>query len=182
MFKHTANILTILRLLLLPVIIGLFFVTEPWAAWACLGLYVIGAITDFLDGWVARKFDQVSELGKLMDPIADKIFVAALLMMLVAVDRIDGYWVVAVIIILMREFIVAGLREFLGPKNIKLPVTNLAKWKTTIQMIATGILIVAPYIPFGFEAGLGGLSIAAALTAITGWIYVSAGLKHITAT
>ena len=180
MFKHTANILTIMRLLMLPVIIGLFYVTDAWAAWTCLALYVIGAITDFLDGWVARKFDQVSELGKLMDPIADKIFVAALLLMLVANGRIDGFWVIAVIIILMREFVVAGLRAFLWPKKMKLPVTNLAKWKTTVQMIATGILIVAPYIPYGFEVGLGGLAIAAGLTAITGWIYVTAGLKHIT--
>jgi cardiolipin synthase len=175
---NLANTLTIGRLLLLPFIIWLFFLPGANAAWWCFALYVIGAITDFLDGWVARKFNQVSEFGKFLDPISDKIFVAVILLMLVAIGRVTDYWVIAIMVIFTREFLVSGLREFLGPKNVKLPVTNLAKWKTTVQMIATGALIIAPYIPFGFEIGLYGLAIAALLTVMTGWGYLAAAKEH----
>ncbi len=177
--NNLANILTLTRLALLPVIILLFYMPGAWAAWACLGLYIIGAATDFLDGWVARKFDQITEFGKFMDPISDKIFVATMLIMLVAVDRISGIFVVAVIIILAREFLVAGLREYLGPKNIKLPVTNLAKWKTAIQMIVIGCLIVGPYDIYIEAAGQIGLGVAAFFTVITGWNYLQSGMAHI---
>ena len=174
-----ANILTITRLVLLPFIIALFFIPAEWAAWACLALYVTGALTDYLDGWVARKFDQVSEFGKLIDPISDKIFVVTVMLMLIAVGRIADIWVVAVVIILMREFLVAGLREFLGPKNIKLPVIQLAKWKTAAQMAAIAILIVSPYIFAGEILGLGLLVIAAGLTAVTGWEYLKTAWPHV---
>ena len=188
--KNLANILTIARLVLLPVIILLFFIPAAWAAWACLALYTAGAVTDWLDGWVARRFNQISDFGRFLDPIADKIFVVAILIMLVAVDRIDGIWVLAVIVILVREFLVAGLREFLGPKGITVHVTGLAKWKTAIQMIATGILIVGPFVggpallpgpelTWLHFTGLLGLSVAAALTAITGWNYLKTGWAHI---
>ena len=102
-------------------------------------LYIIGAATDWLDGWVARRYNQISEFGKFMDPISDKIFVVTVLMMLVATHRIEHFLVLAVIIILIREFLVSGIREFLGPKGISLPVTPLAKWKTAAQMTATGL-------------------------------------------
>jgi CDP-diacylglycerol--glycerol-3-phosphate 3-phosphatidyltransferase len=176
--ENLANILTIFRLILLPFIIVLFYIPAEWAAWTCLTLYIIGAVTDFLDGWVARKFSQVSDFGTFMDPISDKIFVVVLLLMLVAVGRIEHFWVQSVVIIIVREFLVAGLREFLGPKNIKLPVTPLAKWKTAIQMISIGILIIGPYVLFGEIIGLIGLTIAAAMTAYTGWNYLKIGLAH----
>jgi len=177
--KNLANILTISRLVLLPFIIALFFIPEAWAAWSCLGLYIIGALTDFLDGWVARKFDQISAFGKFMDPIADKIFVVTVLFMLVAADRITGIWVLAVVIILAREFLVSGIREYLGPKNIQLPVTPLAKWKTAVQMLATGLLIMAPYSALATLTGRISLSVAVVLTVITGWNYLKSSLEHI---
>ncbi len=175
-----ANKLTLARLALLPVIILLFFIPTGWAAWTCLTLYVIGAVTDWLDGWVARRYNQYSEFGRFLDPIADKIFVVVVLLMLIAVDRVEGIWVLAVVIILIREFLVAGLREFLGPKGIIVPVTPLAKWKTALQMVATGILIVGPYIHDGITMlGLLGLTGAAVLTVMTGWNYFKTGIQHI---
>ena len=130
--NNIANILTMARILLLPVIILLLFVHADWASWTVLILYVIGALTDWLDGWVARRYNQISALGTLLDPISDKIFVVTILLMLIATDRIEDLMVLPVIIILVREFVVAGLREFLGPKGVKLPVIVLSKWKTTI--------------------------------------------------
>lgn len=176
--KNLANILTLTRLILLPPMIVLFFIPFSWAAWACLVLYIIGAATDFLDGWVARKFNQVSEFGALMDPITDKIFVVTILLMLVAVERIDHIWVLGVVIIIVREFTVSGLREYLGGKDIKLPVTKLAKWKTALQMIATGILIVGPFFWGGQMLGQILLTAASILTLVTGWNYLKTALDH----
>lgn len=175
---NLANILTIARLILLPVIVALFYVDESWAAWVCLALYVIAAITDFLDGWVARKFNQITLFGTFMDPIADKVFVAVILMMLIASGRLDGLWIIAALVIMTREFLVSGMREFLGPKNIKLPVSNLAKWKTALQMLALGILIIGPFAPFALIAGNIALSGAALLTIVTGWSYLKTGFAH----
>lgn len=172
------NILTLLRLALLPVIIWLLFQPENWAAYSALGLYVFGAITDWLDGWIARKYNQITEFGTFMDPISDKIFVSAIMLMLVATGRIEGLWVVLVILIFVREFTISGLREFLGPKNIKVPVSQLAKWKTAIQMIATGILIVGPYVPYGTLSGLSALSLATLLTLWTALSYLKTGFEH----
>ncbi len=176
--KNLANILTLTRLVLLPPMIVLFFIPFPWAAWTCLALYIIGAATDWLDGWVARKFNQISEFGTLMDPITDKIFVVTILLMLVAVGRIENLWVLSVAIIIVREFAVSGLREYLGPKNIKLPVTRLAKWKTALQMIATGILIVGPFFWGGQMIGQLALTGASVITLITGWGYLKTALDH----
>ncbi|GJL84331.1 MAG: CDP-diacylglycerol--glycerol-3-phosphate 3-phosphatidyltransferase [Micavibrio sp.] len=176
--NNLANILTLTRLALLPPMIVLFFIPFSWAAWVCLILYIIGAATDWLDGWVARKFNQVTEFGTLMDPITDKIFVVTILLMLVAVGRIENLWVLSVVIIIVREFMVSGLREYLGNKDIKLPVTNLAKWKTTLQMIATGILIVGPYFWGGQMLGQLVLTGASILTLITGWNYLKTALDH----
>jgi CDP-diacylglycerol--glycerol-3-phosphate 3-phosphatidyltransferase len=178
--SNIANMLTVGRLFLLPPMIVLFYVPTLWAAWACLALYTVGAVTDWLDGWIARRYNAQSEFGRFLDPIADKIFVVTVLLMLVAVDRVTGIWVIAVIIILMREFLVAGVREFLGPKGISVPVTGLAKWKTTVQMVCTGFLIMAPLGWWWVDmCGMLGLAAAAALTVMTGWGYLKAGLQHI---
>lgn len=175
---NLANILTLGRLVLLPFMIVLFFIPLEWAAWLCLAIYIVGAVTDFFDGWVARKYDQVSDFGKFLDPISDKVFVATVMLMLVAVDRINGFMVVAVVIILAREFMVSGLREFLGPKEIKLPVTMIAKWKTTIQMVSLGVLILAPFHLSAALIGNIGLAAAAAITAYTGYQYLRASWEH----
>lgn len=174
------NILTMARIALLPFILAGFFLEEhfgPTASWFCFALYVIAAITDFLDGWLARKLNQISPFGTFLDPISDKIFVASLLIMLVGFDRLEGLWLVPVILILLREFLVSGLREFLGPHNIKLPVTKLAKWKTTAQMLSLGLLILGPALSFALPLGQWSLLIAAILTLITGWGYLKASLE-----
>lgn len=172
------NILTLARLALLLPMVCLFFMPYASVAWVCFTLYVIGAVTDGLDGWIARKYNQTSAFGAFLDPISDKIYVVTIMLMLVATQRISGVFVVLPILILTREFLVSGLREYLGPKNVKVPVTPLAKWKTAAQMIAVGVLIVAPFVAYAGVIGLLLLTIATALTLWTGWQYLQAGFVH----
>ena len=172
------NILTMGRIAVLPFMFACFLLENTYGAgvvWLCFGLYVLAALTDFFDGWVARKFNQVSAFGTFLDPISDKIFVSCLLVLLVGFGRLDGIWMIPALLILFREFLVSGLREYLGPHNIKLPVTNLAKWKTTLQMVSLGFLILAPVLPYVLEIGRWSLLAAAILTLITGWGYMKAG-------
>ena len=179
---NLANILTFARLLLLPVMIALFYLEASWgavAAWLCFVVFVLSAVTDFFDGYVARKYNQITPFGTFLDPISDKIFVATLLVLLVAFGRVTGFWILLVLLIFAREFLVSGLREYLGPKNIQMPVSVLAKWKTTAQMVATGFLILGPHAPFALELGLGLLFAATLLTLVTGVQYLRVGLKHI---
>ena len=176
------NILTMMRMLLLPLVICCFYLEAdigPVATWACFGVYVIASITDFFDGWVARKLNQISAFGTFLDPISDKIFVATLLILLVAFGRLEGLWILPVILIFFREFLISGLREFLGPHDVKMPVTNLAKWKTTVQMLSLGFLILGPAVPYTLAVGQWSLLLAAILTLITGWGYMKAGMKVI---
>ncbi len=179
--NNIANVLTVARLLLLPVIIALFFAESSWggfAAWLCLFIYAIASATDFFDGYIARKLNQISDFGTFLDPISDKIFVSSLMILLIAFGRIEGSWIILVILIFAREFMVSGLREFLGPKNIKLPVSRLAKYKTATQMLSIGFLIIGGYAPYALELGLILFALATVLTLITGFIYVIAGFKH----
>lgn len=180
--RDLPNILTLSRMAMLPVIIGLFFIPDAWAAWTALGIYTVACVTDFLDGYLARTMNTESTIGKFLDPVSDKIFVGALLLALAAFDRLGGVWVIPAIIILMREFLVSGLREFLGPDK-RMPSSKLAKWKTTVQMVTMGFLVVGNHgdavLPHTLEIGQWGLAAAAALTVITGWSYVKAGAKHI---
>lgn len=196
MLKQLPNILTVSRIALLPVLIGLFFIEGGTAAWTALWIYIFCAVTDFFDGYLARKFGTTSNFGTFLDPISDKIMVASLLIALATFDRLDGYWMIPAIIILMREFLIAGLREYLGPQNIKVPVSKLAKWKTGFQMTALGFLVIGDYgdgamqTVFGWTIGGGDvvgalltgqilLAIAAIITVITGWGYLKVGAKHI---
>lgn len=181
---NTPNLLTLSRILMLPVLVGLFFVPGATAAWVALALYILAAGTDFLDGHLARSMNSTSALGKFLDPISDKIFVATLLVALVEFDRLPGVWIVPAIIILSREFMVAGLREYLGPHNIQIPVSKLAKWKTGVQMTALGFLVIGDYgdalVPHTLLIGQWGLTVAALLTVYTGWSYLKTGILHIT--
>jgi cardiolipin synthase (CMP-forming) len=183
MLQHLPNILTISRIVLLPVLIALFFVDGACAAWVALWLYIFCAATDFFDGWVARKYNITSGIGTFLDPISDKIMVAALLLALAAFDRLEGVWMIPAIIILSREFLIAGLREYLGPQNIKVPVSRLAKWKTGLQMTALGFLVIGDYgntiVPHTLLVGQILLALAAIITLMTGWNYLKVGLKHI---
>ncbi len=182
MITSLPNALTIFRIACIPVLVGLFFVDRPWAPWTAGAIFVIAAITDFFDGYLARKMEVVSLLGKLLDPIADKLLVAATLLTLIAFDRITGLTFLAALAILLREILISGLREFLAGMNAPgLPVSNLAKWKTGIQMTALGMLIVGDAAPAWWQVdplGMVLLWTAAILTMITGWTYLQAGLNQ----
>lgn len=183
MLRHLPNILTISRIVLLPVLIGLFFVPGGAAAWTALWVYIFCAVTDFFDGWLARRYGSTSGFGTFLDPISDKILVASLLLALATFDRLDGVWMIPAIITLAREFLIAGLREYLGPQNVKVPVSKLAKWKTGFQMTALGFLVIGDYgdtvLPHTLLIGQILLSLSAILTLITGWNYLKAGFRHI---
>ncbi|WP_338048561.1 CDP-diacylglycerol--glycerol-3-phosphate 3-phosphatidyltransferase [Phaeovibrio sulfidiphilus] len=176
------NILTLSRIFVIPVVILLFYLDTNWARWINGGLFVAAAITDFFDGWLARRYNLVSPLGRFLDPIADKLLVAAVLMMLVAFNHIGAWVWPAAIVILMREILVSGLREFLAEIQVRMPVTKLAKWKTTVQLAALSVLIIGPipFLPFLPVKGIGEilLWIAAIMTMITGWDYMKTGLAH----
>jgi cardiolipin synthase len=166
-----ANTLTLSRIAATPLLVVLMLAHFPQAMWVALTLYIVIALSDWLDGWVARRYNQRSDFGRVMDPIADKILVAAMFIALAANGVINGWWLALPIIIMVREFLVAGLREFLGSKNVKIHVSKLAKWKTTTQMIALGFLIPAhEYIDAGI-AGLLLLALATVLTVVTGLDY-----------
>lgn len=178
------NILTMSRIVIIPLVVGLMYMDPPLGNWLAFSAYVVASVTDFFDGYLARALKQQSALGRFLDPIADKLLVATLLLVMVAIDRIAGITTLAAIIILCREILVSGLREFLAQVQVHVPVTKLAKWKTTIQILAIGFLIVGGAGPdFGplstLEIGIYGLWAAAALTLITGFDYFWAGLKHI---
>lgn len=178
------NLLTLSRIVALPLLIALLW----WPQWqagylAAFILYVLMAVTDWFDGYLARKQQIVSKLGTFLDPIADKAMVTAVLLMLVAKGIIAEAHVIAAILILLREIIVSGLREFLGglPHSVALPVSKLAKWKTTFQLVALGALILVPVLPglaWVAVLGLATLWLAAVLTLITGWDYLRIGLEH----
>lgn len=181
MLTSLPNLLTLSRIAVIPVVVGLFFVPDAWAAWTACALFAAAAITDYVDGWLARAWEQESVIGKFLDPIADKLLVAATLFMVVAFDRLTGLAILPAVVILLREVLVSGLREYLAGLNVGVPVTNLAKWKTAIQMVAIGWLIVGADGPEGWpvtEIGEVGLWAAAALTLLTGWDYLRAGLRH----
>lgn len=176
-----ANMLTLSRIAVLPVLIALLYLPQQWAAWAACAVFAAAGITDWLDGYLARVRSEQSDFGRFLDPIADKLLVAATLMMLVAMGRVDGWSVISALIILCREILVSGLREFLAGLSVGLPVSRLAKWKTGIQMVALAILIVGKDGPAWLPVkliGEIGLGLAAALTLITGYDYLRAGLTH----
>jgi cardiolipin synthase len=182
------NLLTYGRILAVPLIVLCFFMegrlnSSDFARWLALGIFTVASLTDFLDGYLARKWQQMSNIGKMLDPIADKLLVSVILLLLAAEGSIAGWALWAGVIILCREILVSGLREYLAALQVSVPVTMLAKWKTTIQMIAIGLLLAGPagdkILPYTSEAGIVMLWIAAIITLITGWDYFRAGLRHI---
>ena len=176
------NLLSISRILMVPVVVGLFFLDSPLGNWLAAFIFIVACITDYLDGYFARTLKQTSNLGIFLDPMADKLLVAATILMLVGMNRIEGIHLIAAVIILCRELLVSGLREYLADVRVTVPVSQLAKWKTSIQMTALSILIIGniPALPLPLhEIGLGGLWIAAVLTLITGFDYLRASFRHI---
>jgi cardiolipin synthase len=190
------NILTLSRIVTVP-LLALFLWWPDWAFGYAVAfvIYCLMGVTDYFDGYLARARGAVSKLGVFLDPIADKIMVAAVILVLTAQGVLRGPYVgdahvIAGLIILVREIAVSGLREFLGPLRVSVPVSRLAKWKTTFQMISLGALILGKATPWWIvDLGLGPVNLphtvglttlwaAAILTLITGWDYLRVGLKH----
>ena len=177
------NVLTYMRILAVPAVVAcLMHIQTDLGRWLALTIYVLACITDWLDGYLARVWQQQSTLGRMLDPIADKLLVGATLLVLTSDKTIGGLALWAAAIILFREILVSGLREFLAELNVKIHVSMLAKWKTTLQMIALGVLIAGPagdkVIPHTSQIGLVLLWIAALLTLLTGYDYLKAAVRH----
>ena len=187
------NILTYARIAAIPVVIGCVFAQSIldfplWLRWVALAVFIAAGVTDYLDGYYARMWDQQSAFGRMLDPIADKLLVASCLLMLAADNSIHGWTLWAAIVILCREILVSGLREYLAALRVSVPVTKLAKWKTTIQLVAIGFLIageagdqVAPASlgPVVTLTGIVLLWMSAIFTIYTGWDYFRAGIHHL---
>jgi CDP-diacylglycerol--glycerol-3-phosphate 3-phosphatidyltransferase len=182
------NLLTLSRIFAVPILVFLLWRPTPIDYAITFALYCIVGITDYFDGYLARAQGQISKLGQFLDPIADKIMIAAVIIMLMASRRANGdppiiedLHIIPALIILLREMIVSGLREFLADLRVSMPVSHLAKWKTTLQLIALGALILGGALPaetWIHLVGLASLWAAAALTLVTGYDYLRIGLKH----
>lgn len=177
------NVLTYARILAVPLLVAcLYFLQGDAARWSAFALFVAAALTDWLDGYLARAWAQQSTLGRMLDPIADKLIVGATLLMLVHDNTISGINVWAAVIILCREILVSGLREFLAELNVKIHVSQLAKYKTALQMVALAVLLAGPaadkLLPGTTTLGLIIFWVAALLTLWTGYDYLKAGVRH----
>src|SRR5580698_4374422 len=183
------NILTYGRIVAVPIVVGCMFYQNIlggplWLRWVALAVFIVAGISDFLDGYFARMWGQQSSLGRMLDPIADKLLVASCLLMLAAESTIHGWALCAAVIILCREILVSGLREYLAELRVSVPVTALAKWKTTLQLVAVGFLICGEagddIVPVVTQTGIALLWLFVLLTPYTGWDYLQAGLHHLT--
>ncbi|MBN9071224.1 MAG: CDP-diacylglycerol--glycerol-3-phosphate 3-phosphatidyltransferase [Rhizobiales bacterium] len=186
------NMLTYGRIVAVPLVVLCFYLegrlqSSDFARWSAVIIFIVASITDYFDGYFARAWKQTSNIGRMLDPIADKLLVATCLLLLAA-DRdraggIAGWSLWAAIIILCREILVSGLREYLAELKVSVPVTRLAKWKTTIQMVAIGFLLLGPtgdkIVPYWSSIGITLLWISAIVTLYTGYDYFRAGVKHI---
>lgn len=177
------NILTYGRIAAVPAMVACFFLEGDFGRWLAVVIFIAAAITDFLDGYLARLWQLQTSLGRMLDPIADKLIVAAALLMLAAYGTIVGYALWAALIILSREILVSGLREFLAEVRVSVPVSALAKWKTGVQLTAIGFLLAGPagdkIFAYTTLIGLTGLWIAAILTLYTGFDYFRASISHL---
>lgn len=177
------NMLTYGRIAAVPLVAGLLMWGGNAARWWALAIFILAAISDFFDGYLARKWQLQSSLGRMLDPIADKVLVAVVLLVLCGDQILLGGHVWAAIIILAREVLVSGLREYLMELRVSVPVTQIAKWKTTVQLVAVGFLIAGPagdaVVEGVTKVGIVGLWIAAGLTLYTGVDYFRAGIRHV---
>jgi cardiolipin synthase (CMP-forming) len=181
------NVLTYVRIAAVPVVVALLYwqsILEGglWLRWVALAVFIAAGVTDILDGYFARMWGQQSSLGRMLDPIADKLLVASCLLMLAADVTIRGWSLLAAVIILCREILVSGLREYLAELRVSVPVTKLAKWKTVLQMVAVGFLVAGEagdrIVPVVTQIGITLLWLSAILTLYTGWDYMRAGLRY----
>jgi len=183
MLKMVPNWMTILRIMVAPVIAVLIWLDDVKTGYMpALTLFVLASISDFIDGWMARRLGVVSKLGAMLDPIADKVLIGTCLVSLAHVTE-DGWWfILPAIIIMTREFLISGLREFMAGRSVNMPVSVLAKWKTTLQLVAIGFLVGAPVfpsLPMANPIGLALLWAAAFVTAQTGFAYYQGVLEHV---
>lgn len=187
MLTDLPNVLTLSRIAAIPVLVALVAVHRPMADLIACLLFIVAGITDYLDGHIARARHQFSDLGRMLDPIADKLLIGASLMVLAGLDRLPLWGLYPAIVILLREIMVSGLREHLAGRRVSLPVTRLAKWKTGFQMGALGVLLAGDstarligiaWLPVGLIGALM-LWVAALLTLVTGWDYLVTGLRHV---
>ncbi len=186
MMRDLPNLLTVSRIAAIPLMVVLASFRSPGMDFAACVVFGLAGITDYFDGKLARDYGQTSDLGRMLDPIADKLLVGAALMMLVGTDRLSDASLYPAIVIMLREILVSGLREYLAGIRIGLPVTTLAKWKTGVQMGALGALLAGN--DSAMLLGIGWLPVqiigeamlftAAALTLVTGWDYLTTGLHH----
>jgi cardiolipin synthase len=190
MLTDVPNILTLSRIAAIPLIVLLVAIGGAWGDFLAALLFTVAGITDYLDGRLAREMAQLSDFGRMLDPIADKLLIGATLMALVGFGHLPGWGIYPAIVIMLREILVSGLREYLAEIRVGLPVTRLAKWKTGVQMVALGLLLLSGpgaaliglgWLPMGWIGGTL-LWMAAVLTLITGWDYLNAGLRHVTKT
>jgi cardiolipin synthase len=177
------NALTVARIGLVPLFVAAFFLPGDDGRWVVFWLFCLAGVTDAFDGMIARKLKAESSFGRMLDPIADKLIVSAALLMLAADRTLQGVQLVPALVILCREILVSGLREFLAGADVSIPVTRIAKWKTVMQVVAIAALIASSaserMLPGVTSAALAGLWAAAALTMYTGYAYLIAGLHHV---
>ena len=182
------NMLTYARIAAVPVVVGCIYVQSImdgplWLRWAALAVFIAAGVTDFLDGYYARIWQQHSAFGRMLDPIADKLLVSSCLLVLAADETIRSWSIWPAVVILCREILVSGLREYLAALRVSVPVTKLAKWKTTIQLVAIGFLMAGrgrrPVLPYTSQIGIVLLWISAIFTIYTGWDYFRAGIHHL---
>ncbi len=186
MLTDLPNLLTLSRIAAIPMLVAAVALHSAAADFASCVIFSVAAITDYFDGRIARGRRQISDLGRMLDPIADKLLVGATLMLLAGQDRLSVWGLYPAIVILLREILVSGLREYLAGLRVGLPVTSLAKWKTGFQMGALGTLLagddsaVLLHLQFLPVSTIGEvmLWVAAALTLLTGWDYLKASLRH----
>jgi cardiolipin synthase len=182
------NLLTYARIAAVPVVVGCMYFQSIlgyglWLRWVALFIFIAAGLTDVLDGYLARTYGQQSVFGRMLDPIADKLLVSSCLLMLAVDGTIKGLALWAALIILCREILVSGLREYLAELRVSVPVTALAKWKTFLQLLAVGFCIAGKagdeILPITTAIGIGLLWLSAILTLYTGWDYFRAGVRHL---
>lgn len=177
------NLLCYYRIAVIPVMLGLFYFDNAVTAWINVALFTLAGLSDFLDGKIARATGQTTLLGKFLDSSTDKMLIGALLMMLVAFDRLDGVWIIPAMIIFLREILIAGVREFMALYNVIVPISKMGKWKMTIQMFFMGFLIAGEYgemlIPYAYEIGKAGFLFATVITVTSGYEYMRQAWKTI---
>ena len=177
------NLLCLYRVAIIPVVTLLFFIDTAWSTWINVVLIALAGLSDFLDGYIARAMKQTTLLGKFLDASSDKLIVITVLVLLIAFDQLTGIWVIPALLIILREILISGIREFMAMYNFIVPISILGKWKLTFQMFACGFLTAGVHgealVPFSYEIGFGLLIVATMATVMSGWDYLKSAWLEI---